>query len=109
MVGKSQGAVQQLLRAFPQWLLAFLSKRVYNPLYYKLKEHRKTLKTLSGSSPDTDLSDNITLSQSESHATVLLIAIPAPIGYNHVISVHFPWSSVLTILNFENGRHTGKF
>ncbi len=41
---------------------------VYNSFYYKLKSHRNFSKTLSSSSPDTDLSNNITLGQSQSHA-----------------------------------------
>jgi hypothetical protein len=40
-----------------------------------LKEHFNILKTTSGSSPGTDLSSNITFSQSISHATVPLSAI----------------------------------
>jgi hypothetical protein len=65
-------------------------QNVYNSLYYKLKTDWNCLKTLSGSSPDTDLSNNITLSQFQSRAALPLRAFPIGIEKTVAISVHFP-------------------
>jgi hypothetical protein len=73
-------AVQQPLRAVPSgcrlkcrnFQLFFLKGRISVYIFKKSKEHLKILKTISGSSSSTDLSNNITFSQSQSHATVLL-------------------------------------
>jgi hypothetical protein len=73
-------AVQQPLRAFPSgcrpkqgnFQLFFLKDRISVYICKKSKEHLKILKTTSGSSSGTDLSNNIIFSQSQSHATVPL-------------------------------------
>ncbi len=64
-------------------------QNVYDSLYYKLKVDWKCLKTLSGTSPDTDLSNKITLSQFQSRAALHLRAFPIGIGKTVAISVHF--------------------
>jgi hypothetical protein len=71
---------QQPLRAFPSgcrlkrgnFQLLFLKGRIFVNIYKKAKEHLKMLKTTSGSSSSTDLSNNINFSQSQSHAIVPL-------------------------------------
>jgi hypothetical protein len=80
--------VQQPLRAFPSgcWLkrgnfqLFFLKGRISVYIFYKSKEHLKILKTTSGSSSSTDLSNKITFSHSQSHVTVPLKGIGKPLG-----------------------------
>jgi hypothetical protein len=75
----SPAAVQQPLRAFPSgcqlkqgnFQLFFLKGRISVYICKKSKEHLKTLKTTSGSSSSTDISNNIIFSQSQSHATSL--------------------------------------
>jgi hypothetical protein len=73
--------VHQPLRAFHSdsrrkrgnFQLLFLKGRIFVNIFKKAKEHLKILKTTSGSSSSTDLSNNITFSQSQSHATVRLM------------------------------------
>jgi hypothetical protein len=78
-------AVQQPLRAFPSgcrpkqgnFQLFFLKGRISVYICKMSKEHLKILKTTSGSSSSTDLSNNIIFSQSQSHATVPLSSFRA--------------------------------
>jgi hypothetical protein len=71
---------QQPLRAFPSgcWLKhcnfhpVSLKGRISVKNYKKSKEHLKSFETTSSTSFSTDLSNNITFSQSQSHATVSL-------------------------------------
>ncbi len=72
--------VQQPLRTVPSgcrlkcgnFQVFFLKGRISVYIFKKSKEHLKILKTTSSSSSSTDLSNNITFSQSQSHATVPL-------------------------------------
>ncbi len=74
-----QAAVQQPLRAFLSscWLKCgnfqlFLKDCIAVKIFKKAKKHLTILESTSGSSSSTDLSNNITFSQSQSHATVPL-------------------------------------
>ncbi len=53
--------------------LSFPCSSVAAILYIKIKTHRKIVKTLSRSFPNTDLSNNITFGQPQSCETVPLI------------------------------------
>jgi hypothetical protein len=84
--GYFSDAVQQPLRAFPSgcrlkqgnFQIFFLKGRISVCICKKSNEHLKILKTTSGSSSSTDLSNNIIFSQSQSRATVgNLSSLPA--------------------------------
>ncbi len=98
-------AVQQPLRAVPSgcrlkygnFQLFFLKGRISVHIFKKSKEHLKILKTTSGSSSRTDLFNNITFSQSQSHATVPLI-----LSYFSFIKPFYPFLPFLSFFFFSD-------